>query len=114
MEITPPVGYSTCEQVAGYYDGDGGTRIGVGMFTIQILVLWSDTDIDQIQQVARFLRTKGILPERPHLRRGKGRSSDAYNLVLSVKGGALIALKCMLPLVVKKRGQVEACVDYLE
>lgn len=107
-------GYSTWEQVSGYFDGDGGIRIGVGMFTIQILVLWSDTDLEQIQHVADFLTSKGIRSEGPYLRRGKGKSNDAYNLAVSVDGGALAVLKGMLPFVDKKWSQVRAAIDYLE
>jgi len=84
------------------------------MFTIQILVLWSDTDLEQVQHVAQFLRTKGILPEGPYLRRGSGKSNDAYNLGVSLQGGALTVLKSMLPFVDKKSSQVRAAIDYLE
>lgn len=35
-------------------------------------------------------------------------------LAISVEGGALVALKSMLPHVDKKRGQVKAAIDYLE
>jgi len=107
-------GYSTWEQVSGYFDGDGGLRISVGKFTIQILVVWSDTDHDQIKHLAEFLRNKGMLPEGPYLRRGKGRSNDAYNLPVAIEGGALVVLKSMLPFVDKKCGQVQAAIDYLE
>jgi hypothetical protein len=107
-------GYSSWEQVSGYFDGDGGLRITVGQFTIQILIVWSETDYEQLQHIAEFLIRRRILPEGPYLRRGKGKSNDAYMLAISVKGGALIALKSMLPHVDKKRGQVKAAIDYLE
>ena len=107
-------GYSRWEQVSGYFDGDGGLRISIGQFTIQILAILSDTDYEQIEHLAEFLVRRKILPGGPYQRRGKDRSNDAYNLVLSVEGGALVALKCMLPFVDKKRGQVKAAIDYLE
>jgi hypothetical protein len=102
-------GYSTWEQVSGYFDGDGGIRIGMGMFTIQILVLWSDTDLKQIQHVADFLTSKGIRSEGHYLRRGKGKSNDAYNLAVSVDGGALAVLNGMLPFVDKKGRPGKSC-----
>lgn len=107
-------GYSTWEQVSGYFDGDGGIAIRIGLFTIQILVMWSDTDIEQVRHVALFLVSERIRPEGPYLRRGKGASRDAYNLVISEEGGALITLKRMLPFVDKKKAQVRAAIDYLE
>lgn len=107
-------GYSKWEQVSGYFDGDGGLGITVWESTIQLLISWSDTDQEQLEHVAEFLIKRRIIPEGPYLRRGRGKSNDAYNLLISVKGGALVALKCMRPFVDKKRGQVEAAIDYLE
>jgi hypothetical protein len=112
--ISTSNGYSTWEQVSGYFDGDGGIRITVGKFTIQILVVWSDTDFEQIQHVAQFLRSKGMRPEGPYLRQGKGKSNDDYNLLVSLEGGALAVLNGMLPFVDKKWSQAKAAVDYLE
>ena len=107
-------GYSKWEQVSGYFDGDGGLRITINQFTIQVLIVWTDTDYEQLEHIAEFLMKRRILPEGPYLRRGQGKSNDAYSLILSVEGGGLIALKCMRLFVDKKRGQVEAAIDYLE
>jgi hypothetical protein len=107
-------GYSKWEQVSGYFDGDGGLKINIGQFTIQVLVMWSDTDYEQLEHIAEFLLKRRILPEGPYLRRGQGKSNDAYNLFLSAEGGGLVALKCTRHFVDKKRGQVEAAIDYLE
>jgi hypothetical protein len=107
-------GCSKWEQVSGYFDGDGGLKITIGQFTIQVLIMWSDTDHEQLEHIDEFLMKRRILPEGPYLRRGQGKSNDAYNLLLSVEGGGLVALKCMRPFVDKKRGQVEAAIDYLE
>ncbi len=107
-------GYSTWEQVAGYFDGDGTIGIKFGLYTIQLLAVWSDTDAEQIRHVYQFLESEGMSPERPHLRHGSGRSRDAYNLALSEEGGLLKVLQLILPFVDKKKGQVEGAISYLE
>jgi hypothetical protein len=107
-------GYQKWEQVSGYFDGDGSIKINVNKFTIQIFLLWTDTDFEQLQHIAEFLFRRRIVPVGPYVMRRQGKANHGYNLILSVEGGALVALKDMLPFVYKKRGQVEASIDYLE
>lgn len=76
-------GYSTWEQLSGYFDGDGAIGIRIGAFTIQILAMWNDTDPEQIQDVARFLIREGIMPGGPYVRRGRGRRVDSSSLVVA-------------------------------
>src|SRR5438132_3916672 len=49
-------GYSTWEQVAGYFDGDGSPKAHMNVYTITLSVSWADQDIEIIQHVAQFLR----------------------------------------------------------
>lgn len=89
-------------------------RIQVGKFTVQLLIVMTDTDCEQVQHIGEFLRKKGIRPEGPYVQRRNGKLNNAYCLAVSLEGGGLLALKRMLPFVDKKYGQVKASIDYLE
>jgi len=104
-------GYSTWEQVAGYFDGDGSPKAHVNVYTITMGVSWADKDIEIIQHVAQFLHHRGVFGNI-----GKFRTGDRtyYELEVSEGNNALIALKGMLPHLDKKWSQVNGAVDYLE
>jgi hypothetical protein len=104
-------GYSTWEQVAGYFDGDGSPKVHVNVYTISLSVSWADQDIEIIQHIAQFLRNRGIFGNLIKFSRG---DSVYYELDVSEGHNALAALKEMLPHLDKKRSQVKGAIDYLE
>jgi hypothetical protein len=104
-------GYTTWEQVAGYFDGDGSPKIHVGVFTLHVTVSWSDQDRELLEHIERFLSRGGASCRMGEFHRG---SSTYYELSVTEGGNALLVLKAMLPFLDKKWSQVNAAVSYLE
>jgi len=70
-EKSDPRGYSTWEQVAGYFDGDSSPKAHVNVYTITLSVAWADQDIEIIQHVAQFMRHRGIFGNIVKFTRGE-------------------------------------------
>jgi hypothetical protein len=104
-------GYSTWEQLAGYFDGDGCPKVHVGIYVITVTVTWSDQYRDMLHRINQFLSQKGVVGKIGLFKRGQ---SVYYELHVSEGRNALFVLKRMLPHLDKKRSQVKAAVDYLE
>ena len=103
--------YTTWEQVAGYFDGDGSLKVHTGVYALPIEVSWTDQDSKQIEHVKEFLAMEGVIGRMGETRQ---RGKTYYELHVAQSGKALVALKRMLPLVDKKESQVRAGIDYLE
>jgi hypothetical protein len=104
-------GYSTWEQVAGYFDGDGCPKVHVGVYAITVTVTWSDQYREMLQRINQFLSQKGVVGKMGRFRRGQ---SVYYELHVSEGRNALRVLKEMLPHLDKKWSQVNAAINYLE
>jgi hypothetical protein len=104
-------GYTTWEQVAGYFDGDGSPKIHVGEFTLHVTVSWSDQDRELLEHIKRYLSRRGANCRTGEFHRGLG---TYYELTVTEGGNALLVLKAMLPFLDKKWSQVNAAVSYLE
>jgi LAGLIDADG DNA endonuclease family protein len=107
------IGYSSWQQLSGYFDGDGSVELKAGVFVLRFAVTWSDTYLPQLEHIAEFLRSQNIVPSR--IRLGKstiGRS--AWHLSVWKFGGQLQVCKSILPYLDKKRVQVKTVIDYLE
>jgi hypothetical protein len=104
-------GYSTWEQVAGYFDGDGSPKVHVGVYAITLTVSWSDQDREILEHINQFLSQRGIVGKIGQFRRGH---SVYYELHVSEGRNALLVLKEMLPHLDKKWSQVKAAIDYME
>src|SRR5438046_8060432 len=83
-------GYSTWEQVAGYFDGDGSPKVHVNVYTLTLTVSWSDKDIVIIQHINMFLNQRGIFAVIGKFKRGE---NVYYELQVSEGNGALLASK---------------------
>jgi hypothetical protein len=103
--------YTTWEQVAGYFDGDGSLKVHTGVYALPIGVSWTDQDSEQIEHVKEFLAREGVIGRMGETRQ---RGQTYYELHVAQSGKALVALKRMLALVDKKESQVRAGIDYLE
>lgn len=104
-------GYSTWEQVAGYFDGDGSPKVHVGVYAITLTITWSDEYREMLEHINQFLSQEGIVGKIGQFRRGQ---SVYYELHVSEGRNALLVLKKMLPHLDKKWSQVKAAIDYLE
>jgi hypothetical protein len=104
-------GYSTWEQVAGYFDGDGSPKVHYNVFTMTLEITWSDKDIEILEHMRAFLQTNDVIGVL-----GKFRTGEAVYYELSVSEGnnALEAMKMMLPHLDKKWSQVKGGIEYLE
>jgi len=104
-------GYSTWQQVAGYFDGDGSPKVHINVFTITVEVSWSDKDVEILEHLRAFLRIYGVFGVL-----GKFRTGERLYYELSVSEGnnALNAMEMMMPHLDKKWSQVRGAVDYLE
>lgn len=104
-------GYSTWEQVAGYFDGDGSPKVHVGVFTLHVTVSFSDQDRELLEHISGFLSARGAICRTGEFHRG---SSVYHELTVTEGGNALLVLKSMLPFLDKKWSQVNGAVLYLE
>lgn len=105
-------GYTTWEQVAGYFDGDGSPKVHVGDVTLHVTVCWSDQDKELLEHISLLLTGRGVTPRMGEFRHGTG---VYYELTVTEGGGnALLVLKSMLPFLDKKWSQIDAAISYLE
>jgi len=81
-DATRTRGYSTWEQVAGYFDGDGSPKVHVKVFTMTVEVSWSDKNVEILEHLSAFLRTHGVFGAM-----GKFRTGERLYYELSVSEG---------------------------
>ncbi|HEV2121127.1 MAG TPA: LAGLIDADG family homing endonuclease [Candidatus Bathyarchaeia archaeon] len=100
--------YSTWEQVAGYFDGDGSVSIFIGKFTIAFYLDWADQSKDQLVQVTEFLRRQGIHTGDPR----KMSNSAAYSLRIADQDSVVKVAELIAPYCHKKRKELLTLLEY--
>jgi len=105
--------YTSWEQVAGYFDGDGNVGVEVVKYILRFKLRFSDTWKAQILTIKIFLSQVGISTSALWHEVREGRH-DAYRIEVSSIAGVLSAAKAMLPFCVKKAEDLQILIDYLE
>ena len=105
--------YTSWEQVAGYFDGDGNVGVEVVKYVLKFKLRFSDTWKAQILAIKSFLNRKGISTSGLWQETRSGRL-DANRIEVSSIAGVLSAAKAMLPFCVKKAEDLQIPIDYLE
>jgi hypothetical protein len=100
--------YSTWEQVAGYFDGDGSVTIVVGKFTIAFYLDWSDQSREQLSQIVTFLRDQDI---RTGVVR-KMSNSAAYLLRIADQESVARVAESLAPFSYKKKKELATLLEY--
>lgn len=104
--------YTTWEQVAGYFDGDGSicfSDLSNQPFKLGISLIFTDGSKEQIQMLRGFLLAQGV--KTSNVLRS---TSNAWMLVISRADAVLCSLKKMFPHLYKKGIEAGATIDYLE
>jgi len=105
--------YTSWEQAAGYFDGDGNVGLQVVKYVLRFKLRFSDTWRPQIETVKEFLSSEGItttaLWHEPHPTK-----KEAYRIDIGARESVLKTAKAMLPFCVKKAEDLRIMVDYLE
>lgn len=91
--------YSTWEQLAGYFDGDGSVTIVLGKYTIQFYLDWADQSLEQLVQIASFLRSQNL---KTGIVR-KAISSESYYLRIADQKGVVAVAERLQPLLQENR-----------
>jgi len=107
--VTP---YSTWEQVAGYFDGDGNISISdlSNMpHKLALSLIFTDASLEQISMLRDFLVGRGIQTSRV-LRT----TTNAWMIAISKHEAVLDVLKSMLPHLFKKANEAVAAIEYYE
>jgi hypothetical protein len=104
--------YTTWEQVAGYFDGDGSVLVYVRTYTIYFTVEWTDTSLPQLDQIKGFLRRNAVYTS-PRINVQKGKYTS-YSLQVSFQDSILRLAKCLWKYSFKKRNELRAVINYLE
>lgn len=104
--------YGDWRQVAGYFYGDGNVNVTILKFTLYFELDFTDTDENQIKQLARFLDSRGrgtpaIIAFRPK----RGRVS--YSLRITGIASVLGVAESILPFSFKKSYELGLCIAYL-
>jgi len=105
--------YSSWEQIAGYFDGDGNISISDLSnipFKLSLSLIFTDASFEQISMIMEFLNARGIRTSNV-LRTSKG---TAWIIAISRYGKVLATLKNMLPHLYKKAIEAESAIDYYE
>ena len=105
--------YTSWEQVAGYFDGDGNVGVEVVKYVLKFKLRFSDTWKPQVLTIKWFLNREGISTSALWLEKRDCRL-DAYRIEVSSIADVLAAAKAMLPFCVKKAEDLQILVDYLE
>lgn len=108
-------GYSSWEQVAGYFDGDGNVGLEVVKRVIRFKLRFVDTWRPQVSSIASFLKECGIRSSKIGKDVKKsGNWHPGYRLDITEVRSVIEAAKAMLPHTVKKREELRAVLDYLD
>ena len=105
--------YTSWEQIAGYFDGDGNVGVEVVKYVLKFKLRFSDTWKAQILTIKSLLNREGISTSALWHEKREGRL-DAYRIEVSSIAGVLAAAKAMLPFCVKKAEDLQILIDYLE
>jgi hypothetical protein len=106
--------YSSWEQVAGYFDGDGNVRMEVGKFVLRIGVRFADTWRPQLESIRSFLVAEGLVMgkvSRDH--DGVGNRQAPFRLDVGENTSVVKLMEKLVGLCVKKRKDLEIALDYL-
>ena len=108
-------GYSSWEQVAGYFDGDGNVGLEVVERVIRFKLRFVDAWRPQASSIASFLRKCGIRSSKIGKDVKKSVNwQPGYRLDITQVRSVIEAAKAMLPHTVKKREELRAVLDYLD
>ena len=105
--------YSSWEQIAGYFDGDGNISISDlsnTPFKLSLSLIFTDASFEQISMIREFLMAKGIRTSNV-LGTSKG---TARIIAISRYEMVLATLKNMLPHLYKKAIEAQSAIDYYE
>jgi hypothetical protein len=106
--------YSSWEQIAGYFDGDGNVGLEVVDRVLRFKIRFVDTWKPQIEAVASFLTSEGIRCGNIGKGDKRGNWQVAYRLDVVGVQSVLHAAKQMVNYTVKKRLDLLVLIDYLE
>lgn len=105
-------GYTTWEQVSGYFDGDGNISISDLSnlpYKLKLSLIFTDASPEQISMVREFLISKGIQTSSV-----LKTTSEAWMIAISSYSAVLLCLKEMLPYLYKKANEARGAIDYYE
>lgn len=102
--------YSTWEQVAGYFDGDGTVSISITRFGFAIELVLVDNYKPLLEHIASFLLKKGFFSTF-FFHKSNGRSS--WRLRVKRKEDVIGVLSSVLLHLDKKREETKAAIEYL-
>jgi hypothetical protein len=104
--------YTTWEQVAGYFDGDGNVSISDlsnQPYKLSLSLIFTDASIEQVSMLRSFFIKRGI-PTSNVLRT----TTAAWMIAISRHDSVLSTLKAMLPHLYKKANEAQSVIDYYE
>lgn len=100
--------YSTWEQLAGYFDGDGSVSILIWKFVVSFYLDFADQCREQLEQIVAFLRSQGI---RTGIVR-KMSSSAAYFLRIADQESVAKIAESVVRFCFKKRAELRTLLEY--
>ena len=103
-----PKAYSTWEQVAGYFDGDGSVTFFLWKFVVAFYLDFADQYRDQLEQIASFLRSQGIPIGVTH----KVSKAQAYTLRIADQDGVVKVAEGIAPYCFKKKQELITLLEY--
>lgn len=106
--------YSTWEQVAGYFDGDGNVGVEVVKRVLRLKLRFVDTWKPQIESLAAFFGQRGISCSSIGKGDARGNWQPAYRLDIVEVRSVVEAAKGMIGHTVKKNPELRTVVEYLE
>jgi len=107
--------YTSWEQVAGYFDGDGNVRVEAGIYVLRIGIRFADTWRPQLVAVRNFLLKQGIKSAGIGTDSARlGNRRTAYRLDVGEADSVLGLVREMIGYCVKKQEDLRIGLDYLE
>ena len=100
--------YSTWEQLAGYFDGDGSVSVFIWKFVIAFYLDFADQYGEQLKQIVAFLRSQGISTGAAR----KMSNSAAYSLRIADQDSVMIVAEGISRFCHKKRAELETLLEY--
>lgn len=106
--------YSSWEQIAGYFDGDGNVGVEVVKRVLRLKIRFVDTWRPQIESIRAYLREIGISCGAVGKGDKRGLWQAAYRLDIVEIDSVIRVAKVPLRFTVKKSPELRTVVDYLE
>lgn len=106
--------YSSWQQAAGYFDGDGNVGLEVVRWVLRFKLRFVDTWKPQIESMSSFLASMNLACGSIGEGDKRGDWQAAYRLDIVEIESVLAAAKAMMPYTVKKRAELKVVIDYLE